>query len=83
MVWFGEVPLHMERIVAALEVCSLFVSVGTSGLVYTAAGFVRIAKEFGAHCVEVNPTPAGGPFDQVIAEGGETALPRLVDALLR
>jgi NAD-dependent deacetylase len=82
VVWFGEIPLYMERITEALAACSLFLSVGTSGLVYPAAGFVRIASQAGAHCVEVNPTPAGGPFDQVVAEGAETALPRVVDALL-
>lgn len=86
VVWFGEIPLYMPRIAQALAACSLFVSVGTSGLVYPAAGFVQIAGEHGAHCVEVNPIPsqtgAAGPFDQVIAEGAETALPRLVDALL-
>ncbi|MDP2315809.1 MAG: NAD-dependent deacylase [Pseudomonadota bacterium] len=82
VVWFGEVPLYMPRITAALAACQLFLSVGTSGLVYPAAGFVRLARQVGARCVEVNPAPVGGPFHEVIAEGGETALPRLVAALL-
>ncbi len=82
VVWFGERPLYMDRITAALAACNLFVSVGTSGLVYPAAGFVRLARQVGARCVEINPEPAGGPFHETIAEGGEVALPRLVDALL-
>lgn len=82
IVWFGEVPLHMDRIHADLFECDLFVSVGTSGVVYPAAGFVRIAQQVGARCAEVNPEPSGGPFDDVLAEGAEVALPRLVDAWL-
>lgn len=82
IVWFGEVPYALERIAGAVASCDLFVSVGTSGLVYPAAGFSRLARQAGARCVEVNPEPAGGPFHEVIAEGAEVALPRLVDALL-
>lgn len=82
IVWFGEVPYALERIAGAVAACDLFVSVGTSGLVYPAAGFSRLARQAGARCVEVNPEPAGGPFHEVIAEGAEVALPRLVDALL-
>lgn len=80
VVWFGEIPRHMDRIHAALVDCDVFVSVGTSGVVYPAAGFVRIARQVGARCIEVNPAPSGGPFDDVVAEGSESALPRLVAA---
>ena len=82
VVWFGEMPYEMDRIQAALGGCAYFVSVGTSGVVYPAAGFVSAARGQGARCVEVNPDPAGGPFHQVIAEGAETALPRLVEEWL-
>lgn len=54
VVWFGEMPLQMDEIYVALEHCDLFVSIGTSGNVYPAAGFVQIARECGAHCVELN-----------------------------
>jgi NAD-dependent deacetylase len=54
IVWFGEMPLGLERIYAALASADLFVAVGTSGNVYPAAGFVRAAKEAGARCVELN-----------------------------
>ena len=82
VVWFGEMPYAMDPIQSMLARCGLFVSVGTSGVVYPAAGFVAIAKHFGAVCIEVNPAPAGGPVDAAIAEGAETALPRMVDAWL-
>ena len=54
IVWFGEMPLEMARIYAALRACDVFVSIGTSGNVYPAAGFVHEASGHGAHCVELN-----------------------------
>ncbi|MBM4321431.1 MAG: hypothetical protein FJ125_16190 [Deltaproteobacteria bacterium] len=75
-------PLQLERILAALQRCTIFISVGTSGLVYPAAGFVTVARQSGATCIEVNPRPSGARFDHVVAEGAEQALPRLVDAWL-
>jgi len=83
IVWFGEMPVHMDRIQSELFQCDLFVSVGTSGVVYPAAGFVRLARMVGARCAEVNPEPSGGPFAVVVTEGAEVALPRLVDSWLR
>ena len=60
VVWFGEMPYHMERINAALARCDLFVSIGTSGGVYPAAGFVQQALAVGAECVELNLQPSAG-----------------------
>jgi NAD-dependent deacetylase len=77
VVWFGEMPYFMNRIGGFLAHCTTFVSVGTSGVVYPAAGFVAEACARGAHCIEVNPQPAGGPFHEVIAQGSERALPDL------
>ncbi|WP_018691712.1 Sir2 family NAD+-dependent deacetylase [Algicola sagamiensis] len=54
VVWFGEMPLEMERIYEALSDCDLFLSIGTSGNVYPAAGFVAEAKAYGARAVEIN-----------------------------
>jgi NAD-dependent deacetylase len=55
VVWFGEMPLEMERIDAALAACDLFVSIGTSGSVYPAAGFVSQVRRAGrARTVELN-----------------------------
>ena len=61
VVWFGEMPYHMERIYQALADCALFVSIGTSGSVYPAAGFVQEARHYGrAHTVELNLEPSEG-----------------------
>ena len=54
VVWFGEMPYQMDRIYAALREADLFVSIGTSGAVYPAAGFVRDARELGARTLELN-----------------------------
>ena len=54
IVWFGEVPLHMKRIESELSKCDLFVSIGTSGQVYPAAGFLQYAKSCGAKTVILN-----------------------------
>lgn len=54
IVWFGEVPYRMDEIYAALGEASLFVSIGTSGAVYPAAGFVRTARELGLQTLELN-----------------------------
>jgi NAD-dependent deacetylase len=78
VVWFGEVPEHLDRIADAVGSCSLFLAVGTSGVVYPASGLAQVARAAGAKCVEINPAPSGGRFDVVIPEGSETALPRIV-----
>lgn len=83
IVWFGEVPRHLDRIERALLAADTFAAVGTSGQVYPAAGFGQVARHAGATTIEVNPAPSGAPwFRWVVAEGSETALPRLVDAWL-
>jgi NAD-dependent deacetylase len=60
VVWFGEMPREMDRIYEALVACDLFVSIGTSGSVYPAAGFVAEARAAGAHTVELNLEPSEG-----------------------
>ena len=54
VVWFGEMPYQMDRIYRALREADLFVSIGTSGAVYPAAGFVRDAREMGVQTLELN-----------------------------
>ena len=80
VVWFGEsIDEHvLRRATAALD-CDLFLSVGTSSLVYPAAGLVHAAKEHGAWTVEINPatTEAASELDVVIAAPAEEVLPRL------
>ena len=58
IVWFGEMPLFMEEIESALSTCDLFVSIGTSGNVYPAAGFVAQANHYGAETLELNLEPS-------------------------
>lgn len=67
IVWFGEIPYGMERIDAALSQATLFASIGTSGNVYPAAGFVAEARRLGVPTVELNLEPSAGysMFDEV------------------
>lgn len=60
IVWFGEMPYRMDEIDAALRRCDLFVSIGTSGAVYPAAGYVRTARYYGATTLELNLEPSQG-----------------------
>ena len=60
VVWFGEVPHGLDRTFEALERADLFVSVGTSGAVYPAAGFVQAAAASGARTLELNLVPSAG-----------------------
>jgi NAD-dependent deacetylase len=62
VVWFGEMPYEMDRIFAALEECDLFVSIGTSGAVYPAAGFVSAARAYGARTLELNLAESEGTW---------------------
>lgn len=85
VVWFGEMPLGMEQIYAALDGCGLFISVGTSGNVYPAAGFVRHVRERSdAHTVELNLEPSQGASLFAEARYGQATevVPRFVDDLL-
>ena len=60
VVWFGETPYRMEEMYAALATCDLFLSIGTSGNVYPAAGFVAEARAGGARTVEPQPRAIAG-----------------------
>ena len=84
VVWFGEMPYHMDRIDAALDRCTLFVSIGTSGNVYPAAGFVQQAKQSGAHTVELNLEPSDGAslFDETHYGPATDIVPRFVAGYL-
>lgn len=84
VVWFGEVPHEMDRIFDALETCELFVSIGTSGAVYPAAGFVRAARAYGARTLELNLQPSEGSLFFHEARQGPAGrlVPGWVDELL-
>lgn len=84
VVWFGEMPLKMERIELALAECALFVSIGTSGNVYPAAGFVAEARAAGARTVELNLEPSAGRslFHEARHGLATVLVPAFVDELL-
>lgn len=84
VVWFGEMPLKMDTIYRALMKCDLFLSIGTSGHVYPAAGFVQEAKTAGAHAVEINlePSLVNSQFDEHLYGKAGEVLPGFVEKLL-
>ena len=84
IVWFGEMPYEMERIDRALMDADLFVSIGTSGNVYPAAGFVQTARYVGARTLEMNLEPSLGSYhfhESRIGKAGEL-VPAWVEDLL-
>ena len=85
VVWFGEMPYRMDEIYAALRKADLFVSIGTSGAVYPAAGFVRDARELGAATLELNLERSQGSrwFDQSRLGPASELVPAWVDEILR
>ena len=84
VVWFGEMPYRMEEIYAALREADLFVSIGTSGAVYPAAGFVRGARDMGARTLELNLEPSQGSawFDESRHGPATEVVPAWVDEIL-
>ncbi len=85
VVWFGEIPLHMEEIQSALDHCGLFLSIGTSGTVYPAAGFVSAVRARGrARTVELNLEPSDGAslFAETIHGPASSVVPAFVETLL-
>lgn len=84
IVWFGEMPYEMERIDRALTDADLFVSIGTSGAVYPAAGFVQTARYAGARTLELNLEPSLGSvyFDETRTGPAGVLVPAWVDEVL-
>jgi len=84
IVWFGEMPYDMDRIDDALRNCDLFVSIGTSGAVYPAAGFVQTARYCGAKTLEMNLEPSLGSmlFDESRTGPAGQLVPAWIDELL-
>lgn len=84
VVWFGEIPYEMDRIQNTLDRTDLFVSVGTSGAVYPAAGFVQYAGRRGARTLELNLLPSEGShlFDEARHGPASVLVPAWVDEIL-
>ena len=84
IVFFGEMPYQMERIERAIARADLFVSIGTAGAVYPAAGFVRTASHHGARTLELNLDPSAGSvyFDATRQGPASVLVPAWVDEVL-
>lgn len=85
VVWFGEMPFDLEEIYPILHRCGMFISIGTSGNVYPAAGFVAEARAGGAHTVELNLEPSEGRslFHQAEHGPATEIVPVFIDRLLK
>ncbi|GKW10474.1 NAD-dependent protein deacylase [Pectobacterium punjabense] len=84
VVWFGEMPLYMDKIYQALAQADYFIAIGTSGHVYPAAGFVHEAHSHGAYTLELNlePSQVESQFDEKIYGPASTVVPEFVGAWL-
>ena len=84
IVWFGEMPYEMDRIFAAIARADLFVSIGTSGAVYPAAGFVQQAKGARARTLELNLERSQGShwFDETRLGPASALVPAWVGEVL-
>lgn len=83
IVWFGEIPQGMVVIETALQTADLFVSIGTSGTVYPAAGFVQSARSMGIETLELNMETSSGLFDESRIGPATKLAPAWVDQLLK
>nr|WP_144097885.1 NAD-dependent deacylase [Croceicoccus sediminis] len=84
IVWFGEMPYRMDEIFTAIREADLFVSIGTSGAVYPAAGFVRDAKSLGVETLELNLERSQGShwFDETRLGPASSIVPDWVEEIL-
>jgi len=84
VVWFGEVPYYLDAIAEALWECDVFVAVGTSGVVYPAAGFVRTAAMAGARTIEMNleESEVASAFEEVRLGAATVTVPAWVEELM-
>jgi len=85
IVWFGEMPYHMDRIENKLGNADLFISIGTSGNVYPAAGFVLMAANAGAQTLEINLEPSmnAQAFNHGLYGSASEEVPRFTKALMK
>ena len=84
VVWFGEIPYHMDAIADAVTGCAVFAAIGTSGQVYPAAGLAAEARRAGARCVELNleRSEVSGVFHEHHVGPATLVVPDWVDRLL-
>lgn len=84
IVWFGEMPLHLDEIHHALSQCDVFLSIGTSGNVYPAAGFFEVARQYGATTIELNlePSANAAAFDEGYYGPATEIVPRYIRRII-
>ncbi len=84
IVWFGEMPYHMDEIEQRIQNCDIFLSIGTSGNVYPAAGFVNLASYVNAQTIEINLEPSlnASTFTHGVYGKASLALPAFIDHIL-
>lgn len=82
IVWFGEIPQGMNSIENSLRAADLFVSIGTSGTVYPAAGFVQSANALGLQTLELNMETSSRAFDESRIGPATELVPTWVDEVL-
>jgi NAD-dependent deacetylase len=82
IVWFGEVPLHLDKIDQVVNACDLFISIGTSGQVYPAAGFLKTAHKRGAKTIHLNREESVqmGWIDESIIGPATMTVPKLLES---
>ncbi|HHE31988.1 MAG TPA: NAD-dependent deacylase [Chlorobaculum parvum] len=81
--WFGDMldEVVMQQASEIIAACDLFISIGTSGTVWPAAGFPDLARQTGAYCIEINPEPSGSTsYHQAIQSKAGGVLPELFAA---
>ena len=83
VVWFGEIPLFMDEIITFLDRSRLFLSIGTSGNVYPASGFVQRARSAGGQTIELNLEKSEGAslFHEAHYGLATELVPAIVDEL--
>ncbi len=82
IVWFGEIPYHMDDCMAAIQQADLFASIGTSAQVYPAAGFSNLAQDAGADLWEFNLDQTGAHFDHFVCGPATQTVPQWVDGII-
>lgn len=83
IVWFGEMPMYMEKIIPLLQKADIFVTIGTSGVVYPAAGFLETAKRHGAHtvCINREEIPQNKFIDEFLQGSAGEKVPAFLEKL--
>ena len=85
VVWFGEIPIGLDRIQDALDSCDIFIAIGTSGTVYPAAGFIDTANHHGLETIDINLAEADchSKFQYHLQGEAGQLLPDLVNCILQ